>query len=66
MATARMRARREEGRRGERDGDMARREDDGNKGKRMKGKRAARAKDQTEEDQSNGVFVGDHLQMRTR
>jgi hypothetical protein len=32
---------------------------------RMK-ERVARAKDQTEEDQSNGVSVGDYLQMRTR
>ena len=36
------------------------------RGKRMRGKRAARANDQTEEDQSNGVSVGDYLQMRTR
>ena len=36
------------------------------RGKRMKEERVARAKDPTEEDQSNGVSVGDYLQMRTQ
>ena len=65
MATARMRARRGEGEASA----MVTWRDARTmviRGKQMKEKRATRAKDQTEEDQSNGVSVGDYLQMRTR